>query len=187
MTTTARPLAQTCTKIPSLKASILRKCAPLGTATGGDLKKSWKFAFDNYDITTKCDKQISLRGVEICYNTRPSNQPSLYEIAIPDKVWERNYFYLHILNFNTSLLQEGKKWYFLADMQLIHEVHNVCQKVICALKPRSDERARDIFGDTVCRKRQTLSKSCGTASGFTLVWSYCESYHSNILSCLLSW
>ena len=41
------------------------------------LKKSRKFAFDNYDIKIKCDKQISLRGVEICNDTRPSNQPSL--------------------------------------------------------------------------------------------------------------
>ena len=41
------------------------------------LKKSWKFAFDNYDIKAKCDKQISLRGVEICIDIRPSNQPSL--------------------------------------------------------------------------------------------------------------
>ena len=56
------------------------------------MKKSWKFAFDNYDIKTKCDKQISLRGVEICYDTRPSNQPSLYKIVKPDKVRERNYF-----------------------------------------------------------------------------------------------
>ena len=41
------------------------------------LKKSRKFAFDNYDIKVKCDKQISLRGVEICIDTRPSNQLSL--------------------------------------------------------------------------------------------------------------
>ena len=41
------------------------------------LKKSRKFAFDNYDIKVKCGKQISLRGVEICCDTRPSNQPSL--------------------------------------------------------------------------------------------------------------
>ena len=33
------------------------------------LKKSRKFAFDNYDIKTKCGKQISLRGVEICIDT----------------------------------------------------------------------------------------------------------------------
>ena len=75
--TLPRRLAQTCTKIPSLKASILRKCAPLGTATGGVPQKSWKFAFDNYDIETKCDKQISLRGAEISNDTRSSNQPSL--------------------------------------------------------------------------------------------------------------
>ena len=31
-----------------------------------DLKKSRKFAFDNYDIKVKCGKQISLRGVEMC-------------------------------------------------------------------------------------------------------------------------
>ena len=46
-------------------------------ASVSDLKKSRKFAFDNYDIKIKCDKQISLRGVEICNDTRPSNQPSL--------------------------------------------------------------------------------------------------------------
>ena len=34
-------------------------------------------------------------------------------------------------------------------MQFIHEQLNVCQKVKCALKPRSDERARDIFARTV--------------------------------------
>ena len=33
------------------------------------LKKSRKFAFDNYDIKVKCGKQISLRGVEICIDT----------------------------------------------------------------------------------------------------------------------
>ena len=50
------------------------------------LKKSRKFAFDNYDIKVKCGKQISLRGVEMCNDTRgvemcndtrPSNQFSL--------------------------------------------------------------------------------------------------------------
>ena len=34
------------------------------------LKKSRKFAFDNYDIKVKCGKQISLRGVEMCNDTR---------------------------------------------------------------------------------------------------------------------
>ena len=33
------------------------------------LKKSRKFAFDNYDIKVTCGKQISLRGVEICIDT----------------------------------------------------------------------------------------------------------------------
>ena len=75
--TLPRRLAQTCAKIPSLKVSILRKCALLRTATGGDLKKSRKFAFDNYDIKVKYGKQISLRGVEMCNDTRPSNQFSL--------------------------------------------------------------------------------------------------------------
>ena len=46
-------------------------------ASVSDLKKSRKFAFDNYDIKVKCGKQISLRGVEMCNDTRPSNQFSL--------------------------------------------------------------------------------------------------------------
>ena len=46
-------------------------------ASVSDLKKSRKFAFDNYDIKIKCDKQISLRGAEMCNDTRPSNQLSL--------------------------------------------------------------------------------------------------------------
>ncbi len=37
---------------------------------------------------------------------------------------------------------------FFGRYAIIQEQLNVCQKVICALKPRSDERARDIFGHT---------------------------------------
>ena len=44
-----------------------------------------------------------------------------------------------------------------------------------ALKPQSDERAGEIHGDTVRRKRQTLSMGEGAAGAFTLVLSYCES------------
>ena len=51
---------------------------------------------------------------------------------------------------------------FFGRYAIIQEQLNVCQKVICALKPRSDERARDIFARTVasnaaqklrCRRR----------------------------------
>ena len=38
---------------------------------------------------------------------------------------------------------------FFGRYAIIHEQLNVCQKVICALKPQSDERARDIFARTV--------------------------------------
>ena len=64
----------------------------MGTATGGDLKKSWKFAFDDYDIKAKCDKQISLRGVEICIDTRYVINLSAYEPAIPDKAGQAQLF-----------------------------------------------------------------------------------------------
>ena len=37
---------------------------------------------------------------------------------------------------------------FFGRYAIIHEQLNVCQKVKCALKPQSDERARDIFGHT---------------------------------------
>ena len=56
------------------KITIFRLMRPEKIA---EMKKSRKFAFDNYDIKVKCGKQISLRGVEICIDTRPSNQLSL--------------------------------------------------------------------------------------------------------------
>ena len=51
---------------------------------------------------------------------------------------------------------------FFGRYTILYEQLFVCQKVICALKPRSDERARDIFGHTAasgavqklrCRRR----------------------------------
>ena len=61
-------------------------------ASVSDLKKSRKFAFDNYDIKVKRDKQISLRGVEICIDTRYVINLSAYEPAIPDKAGQAQLF-----------------------------------------------------------------------------------------------
>ena len=47
--------------------------------------------------------QISLRGVEICQDTRPSNQPSLYKVEIPYKVRERKYPWIYCCGATLSM------------------------------------------------------------------------------------
>ena len=51
----------------------------------------------------------------------------------------------------------------------------------------ADEKAGEIHGDTVRRKRQTLSMGEGAAGALIATFSYSGSYHSNTMNYLLSW
>ena len=94
----------------------------------------------------KFASQISLRGVEICQDTRPSNQPSLYKIAIPDKVRERKYPWIYCCGATLSM-GEGAAGAFITAFSYSESCHLILL-IVCLGK---DVRARgDLPRKSLC-------------------------------------
>ena len=126
--------------------------------------------------------QISLRGVEISNDIRPSNQSSLYKIAIPDKVRERKYPWIYCCGATLSMgegaagafalfslintpLYTRKKWKFARQISLCGCRLCCDTRKVFIIYPHENFRYLKSKASTIIFARTV-------ASGFTTTFSY---------------